>query len=870
MENAPVSYRLTGGRHPNIAKTLMIMRLTAIFLIGMSLHVAGKAVSQTVSISAKDLPVLQVFDEVKKQTSYLFFYDKDLLAGSKPVTINARDMPLREFLSKALKDQSFDFHIENQTIFITKRPQVLEQTEAKPQVDERPKAPPVTGKVTGPDGNPLAGANILIKGTSKGVAADIDGRFSIEADANQVLVISSVGFISQEITVGTQTSFDIKLALEDNSLNTVIVTALGISKSVKSLTYSAQDIKGDNINKAKETNMINGLQGKVAGVVITKNATGPGSDSKVLIRGNRSITNSNEPLYVIDGVPLSGNISMLSSDDIESMTILKGASAAALYGSQGQNGAIVITTKRGKSGRPVVGFTTGVQMEQAAVLPELQFEYGQGDAGVYNSSSEHSWGPKITGQTVELWNGHSVKMEGQPDRLKDFFRKGLTLNNTLSIQGGNEYIQTYFSYSNVYAEGILRNNDLLRHNFDLKMTQNITSKLSVFTKLTYIYENVNNRVEPGDAGTYVLPSIFRSPVTIPLSEMKEYSYQDATGEEKQSYWNPGSSVQVNPYWALNRVLNYQQRERILGLVSAKYNFTKWLNLQVRGSLDKTTQNNRHEVYADSYFSQVGSTFDLSEAKRQGMNIDGLLSFNTSITKNLSLTGNIGASIQETRYKSKSEDANGLFKTNYFFMVNAKSPIVNNSYGRSPQVQSLYATATLGYRNYLYLDVTARNDWSSALPKGSQSYFYPSAGLSAIVSDMVKMPRWVTYGKARFTYASSGFGGTEYLDRNYFAVGSGGAILTPSIQSLGDYRPEITHSFEAGLDWRFFKNRAGFGVTYYDTKTKDQLLLIGIPSATLFSQKYINAGLIQNKGIELTTEATPIKLRNFSWIVSMNY
>ena len=870
MENAPVSFRATGGRHPNIAKMLMIMRLTAIFLLGLSLHVAGKAVSQTVSISAKNLPVLEIFDAVKKQTSYLFFYDKDLLAGSKPVTIKARNMPLQEFLSKALKDQSFDFHIENQTIFITQKMVVpVMKTEDKSITEEKPKAPPVTGVVTGPDGKPLPNANVLVKGTPKGIATDNDGRFSIEAAPNQVLVISSVGYISQEITVGNQTSFDIRLILDDKSLNTVIVTALGISKSVKSLTYSAQDIKGDNINKAKETNVINGLQGKVAGVVITKNATGPGSDSKVLIRGNRSITNSNEPLYVIDGVPLSGNIGMLSSDDIESMTILKGASAAALYGSQGQNGAIVITTRRGKSGRPVVGFTTGMQVEQAAVLPKLQFEYGQGDAGIYNENSEHSWGPKISGQTVELWNGHSAKMEGQPDRLKEFFRKGLTLNNTLSIQGGNDYIQAYFSYSNMFAQGILRNNDLLRHNFDLKMTQNITSKLSVFTKLTYIYENVNNRVEPGDAGTYVLPSIFRSPVTIPLSEMKEYAYID-NGEEKQSYWNPGSSVQVNPYWALNRVLNYQQRERILGLVSAKYNFTNWLNIQVRGSLDKTTQNNRHEVYADSYFSQVGSTFDLSQNKRQGMNIDGLVSFNTSFGKNFSLVGNVGASIQETRYEFNSQDANGLFKTNYFFMVNAKSPIVINTYGRSPQVQSLYATTTFGYRNYLYLDITARNDWSSALPKGNQSYFYPSAGLSAIVSDMVKLPLWVTYGKARITYASSGFGGTEYLDRNYFSVGSGGAILTPSIQSLGDYRPEITHSFEFGLDWRFFKNRAGFNFTYYDTKTKDQLLLIGIPSATLFSQKYINAGLIQNKGIELTADATPVKLRDFSWTVGVNY
>jgi TonB-linked SusC/RagA family outer membrane protein len=649
-----------------------------------------------------------------------------------------------------------------------------------------------------------------------------------------------------------------------------MITALGITKSVRSLTYSAQDIKGDKINKAKEINVINSHQGKIAGLTITKNATGPGGDSKVLLRGNRSITNSNEPLYVIDGVPLTGNIGMLSSDDIETMSVLKGASAAALYGSQGQNGAIIITTKRGKSGETIVNYIGGITVEQAAVLPDLQFEYGQGDAGIYNASSEHSWGPKITGQTVELWNGHSVNMAGQKDRFKDYFRKALTLNNTISITSGNEKVQTYFAYGNTLAQGIMPNNDLIRHNLDFKITNNITSKLSVFTKLTYIYEDVDNRVQPGDAGTFALPSIFRSPVTIPLSEMKEYSYIDATGAEKQSYWNPGSSVQLNPYWALNRVLYYLKRERLLGLVSIKYSFNNWLNLQLRGSLDKTIQNNSHKVYADSYFSSVGSTFDQDESRRQGMNVDALLSFSHSLAKNLTLSGNVGASLQQTRYQSKFEDANGLNKANFFFMVNAKSPIVGNSYGRTPQVQSLYATTTFGYKNYLYLDITARNDWSSALPEANQSYFYPSVGLSAIVSDMIKMPDWVTYGKARITYASSGFGGTEYLDRNYYSVGSGGAILTPSIQSLGNYKPEITNSFEAGLDWRFFHNRFGFNLTYYDTRTKDQLLLIGIPSATLFSQKYINAGLIQNSGIELTADVSPIKNKDFSWSVGVNY
>jgi hypothetical protein len=241
-----------------------------------------------------------------------------------------------------------------------------------------------------------------------------------------------------------------------------------------------------------------------------------------------------------------------------------------------------------------------------------------------------------------------------------------------------------------------------------------------------------------------------------------------------------------------------------------------------------------------------------------------------LARDLSLTGNIGASVQQIWYESSSQDANGLNKTNFFFMVNAKNPVVLNSYGKTPQVQSLYATTTLGYRNYLYLDITARNDWSSALPKANQSYFYPSAGLSAILSDMIAMPSWVTYGKARVTFASSGFGGTEYLDRNYFSVGSGGAILTPSIQSLGNYKPEITHSFETGLDWRFFHNRFGFNLTYYNTRTKDQLLLIGTPSATLFSQKYINAGLIQNKGIEVTADITPIKVGGFSWTLGANF
>jgi TonB-linked SusC/RagA family outer membrane protein len=847
----------------------LTLRLTGLLLCAFFLNATAEVNPEKVTASVKNVSVLEVFDIIRKQTHYSIFYDKEMLEGAKPVSVNVKDTPLTDFLSIVSKDQPFAFYIEQQTIFIKRK------TAASPQVAvvaaiKVPVPPPITGTIRDVGGNPISGVNIIIKGTNRGTSTDDNGRFTINAERGQVLLISSIGFTSAEITVGSQTTYEISLTPENKSLNEVVVTALGIRKAIKSLTYSVDNVKGDELNRAKETNVINSLQGKVAGVTITKNAVGPGGDSKVLLRGNRSITNSNEPLYVIDGVPLSGNVSMLNSDDIESMTVLKGASAAALYGSQGQNGAIIITTRRGKAGETVINYIGNYTIDKASVLPDLQFEYGQGDAGVYNANSEHSWGPKITGQEVELWNGHSVKMAGQPDRLKKYFRSGGTLNNTLSLQGGNDKVQSYFSYSNTLAEGIMRNNDMNRHNIDWKITNNITSKLSFFSKLSYIYEKVDNRVFPGDGGTFALPSIIRSPVTIPLSEMEEYFYLDETGAERQSYWNPGSSVQLNPIWALNRVLNTQRRDRFLGLLSFKYDFNDWLNLLVRGSMDKLMQSNEYKVFADNYFSQVGSDYDRTTARNLGINVDALLSFNHSLGKNFEVTGNIGASLQESRFENTSESANGLNKANFFFMTNAKSPSVSNSYGRRPQVQSLYASATFGYNEYLFLEMTARNDWSSALPKANQSYFYPSIGLSGIISDMVKLPTWVTYGKARITFASSGFGGTQYLDRNYYAVGSGGSISTPAIQSLGNYKPEITRSLEFGLDWRFLGNKAGFDITYYNTKTKDQLLLIGIPNPTLYSQKYINAGLIRNKGIEITADYTPIRTGDFSWTVSGNY
>ena len=409
-----------------------------------------------------------------------------------------------------------------------------------------------------------------------------------------------------------------------------------------------------------------------------------------------------------------------------------------------------------------------------------------------------------------------------------------------------------------------------RHNFDFKIDNSITDKLSFFTKLSYIVEDVDNKPFTGERND-ATGSIYHAPASIPLSEMQNFEYTDALGNLRQSYWLPGSIYLSNPYWKMNRQVFFEQKRRMIGLLQAKYKFNNWLDLQVRGSMDRTDENTENRMHNDSYeLSGNGNYFEIYNGNRRFTNVDALLSFKRDITKDFNLTGYIGGSIQETKYESINTNANGLNKLDYFFMSNARNPRTTNVIGQTPQVQSVYGTSTVSFKDYLYLDITARNDWSSALPKANQSYFYPSVGLTAIITDMLDLPSWISYGKLRTTYAKAGFGGQQYLTDNYFTVGAGGAINTPSVRSLGNYQPEITTSFEAGLDWRFFTNRIGLDVTYYRSNTENQLIALAVPNATLFSSQYINAGLIRNSGVEIMLSGAPIRNQSFSWDIMANF
>lgn len=756
-------------------------------------------------------------------------------------------------------------------------------------------APPTTvsGKVTDANGEALVGVSVLVKGTSLGTSTDVRGHYSITVpEGNTTLIFTNVGFLTQEVVIGSRTVVDVLLETDQQKLGEVVVTAFGIKRRTKALTYAVQSIESDKINEAKSTNMMASLQGKVAGVRITMSPNGPGSSANVILRGQRSLSGNNQPLYIVDGVPLDNStrvnaaagstgiyagrdggdgIGMLNSDDVESITVLKGASAAALYGSQGQNGAIIITTKRGKAGKVSVNYTGNLSYSSPNILPELQYEYGQGAGGVYNANSENSWGPKITGQMETLWNGHTVAMTAQKDRLKDFFRNARNVTNTISITGGAELMQTYFSYGNTSAQGILPNQDLTRHNLDLKIDNKISSNLSFASKLSYVRENMDNK-HSTDSHIDVYSRILKAPVTIPLSEMQQYEYFDELGNRKQSFWRPGSVFNSNPYWALNRHLFFEQKDRIIGLLSAKYKFTDWLDLQLRGSIDRTVNKVDDRIYEDSYhWTGVGALYGLRNLRSTGINADVLLSFKRNVSKDIELSGNIGASLQESKYESQEFNARGLIKKDFFFMQNAVNANGTNEFGRSPQIQSVYGIATLTYKSYLFFDVTLRNDWSSALTADNQSYFYPSFGLSAIVSDLLTLPSWISFGKARLALANSGYGGRQYLDRNYYSVSAGGIITPSPIRATANYKPELTSSYEVGLDWRFFRDRLGIDATYYLSNTKNQLIALATPSvASLFSQEYINAGLIRNNGIELVISGKPIVSQTFSWDVSVNF
>lgn len=725
----------------------------------------------------------------------------------------------------------------------------------------------VSGKVSDENGAGLPGVNVLLKGTTKGTNTGAEGDFTISMPATGTLVFSSVGFINKEVAVSASTS-NVTISMEPDvkSLGEVVVTALGIERSAKSLTYATQKIDGKQLTDVRDANFVNTLSGKVAGIVVTQGASGPGSATRVVLRGNRSISGNNNALFVVDGVPVDNTVqgqvgndfggtngsdgaSNINPDDIESMNVLKGAAASALYGSRAANGVIMITTKKGKAGAVTANINSGVVIENPFLLPKFQNTYGQG-AGGNTSTSYGSWGPKAT---------------TFPDNVKDFFRTGVSTNNSFGVSAGSEKVQTYTSYAYNDVQGIIPNNSLARHTFNMRISTQLTKRFSTDAKITYVNQDIKNKPKSGEESGLVM-NVYKVPRSVDLNTYKKY--EDAAGEP--TYWT-SSSIYMNPYWTMNKTSDDEKRNRTTALGSAKYNLTDWLNIQGRISYDRYDDRvNRSWADRTLLFAGPGGSYQDYSVAILEKNLDVIVSGNNKIGKDIAVTYNFGAGQTYKRYSQVGGNANGLLVPNKFDLsfASSLSQIANFS---EKELHYVFGTASFSYKDFFTVDAAARNDWSSTLPK-PYSFFYPSFGANLILTEALQLPKAISFAKIRGSWAQVGNDTDPYLLSQTYTFtqgGTGGYIYRDPTQPATNLKPEISSSTEFGLDLRMFDGRLGLDVTLYNSNTVNQLLSLSLAPASGFSQQFINAGKINNKGFEVSLTGKVVKTNNFNWDVTLN-
>jgi TonB-linked SusC/RagA family outer membrane protein len=748
----------------------------------------------------------------------------------------------------------------------------------------------VSGKISDAAGEALVGASVVEKGTNNGVITDVDGNFAITVKEGSSLQVSMVGFTAQDVSVGGQSVINLTMA-EGGALTELVVTALGITREKKALGYATQELKGADITAAPEVSAIQNLSGKIAGLTLTRGSYGPGSSTRVTIRGERSIVGDNQPLYVVDGVPLDNSsngsgpaefngtdngdgISNINPDDIETISVLKGPNAAALYGARANNGAIVITTKKGAAGRTSVSFSTNFSTESPSYVLKSQKLYGQGEAGKY-AATDNSWGPKIdTG--VFVYNGKSYKMEAQ-DHAGAFFNSGNTWNNNLAIASGNEKIQTRFSISNLTSNGIIPNNTLSRTNITLRGTVNLTSKLSLDAKVSYLIQEHKNRPAGGEEASNAYSDIVRMPTTVPLSSVKDSFERIVNGAPVQNFYVQNSII-GNPWWMVNKQQLLEKRNRLIGLVSAEYKLTPDLSFIGRVGLDKTADDFERKWYAGTPTQLTNNSaagdYSTSFFNVQEFNIEGLARYTKKVTSDIGIGLTAGANLRKFERQSGFSASGGLDYLNLFTFNNA---IRRNAGASSPgnkEVQSVYAMANFSFKDYLFIDVTGRNDWSSTLSAANRFYFYPSVSLSAVLSEMIALPDAISFAKLRASYAQVGNDTDPYQLQQYLnpVAGVVGTVLSnSSVRVIGDnLKPQQTAALEAGFELKFLKNRVGIDFSYYQTNTINQIISIPLKPSSGFNSQLINAGDIQNSGIELMLNLTPVKTTNFRWDMNLNF
>ncbi len=748
----------------------------------------------------------------------------------------------------------------------------------------------VSGTITdSQSGASVPGVNIVVQGTNTGTISDVDGNYQLNVSSlTQTLVFSFIGYQTQVVPIDGRTTVNVELQSQIISGQELVVTAFGIEREVKSLTYSTQTVDTESIARAREANVMTNLTGRVAGLNIVNTGGGPGTPSRVNLRGNRSFTGSSTPLYVLDGVPIRGNPQHLSPDEIESINVLKGGNAAALYGSAAQNGVIVITTNRAQRGQVDVSFSSNFTLNEPNILFDFQNEYGQGTGGIYERGSEFSFGPRMEGQQVPFWTpdpnhelaGTTVPLTPQPNNVRDVFQTGYNLANNITANLGGERAQVAFSYTYTDSEGIVPGNTMQRNNGSIRVNSELASGLNLDARLSYMR---SVRANPptsrmGEGIEYANPirAAYRMPRSIQTVHYRDFEYEDANGNMRQNFFNPGSNGGFNPYWTINRNLTDISDERVIAMSSLTYDFSDALSLMVRGAYDGSYRKIERRFYTDTYIVGDNGRYDVINSDGRELNVDFLLSYTQGIAEDWIINTNFGGNLLQARNSSINSNtgSQGLTVPNLFALSNTQSIAVSQSIGSPRDVHSLYAFGQIGWRNSIFLDITGRNDWSSTLPADSRSYFYPSFGLSAVLSDLIPaFPEFFSFARVRASYAEVGSSAPAYaLSRSANVVpgGASGFLRISGSIPAENLRPERTTSYELGMDMRFANGRLGLDLTYYETTTVDQLFSIALPIGSGAASFFTNGGDIQNKGFEASLNATPIQTSQFNWDATLNW
>jgi len=768
----------------------------------------------------------------------------------------------------------------------------------------------VTGTVTGDSKEPLPGVNILISGTSQGTVTDSDGKYALDAPANATLVFSFIGYVSQTVAVGARSAIDVQLAQESKNLTEVVVTALGIKREAKTLGYATATVNADQISTNRTPNVVSSLQGKMAGVNISSLSTGPGGTAKIRIRGQSSFAGQNNPLIVVNGVPIDNSnfagggdygqrsannsdggdgLSSINPDDIESMTVLKGATAAALYGSRAKDGVVMITTKNRGTGQGIgvdynLNFTTDTPLD----FTDFQYEYGQGEGGKRPTSPNPtsgvwSFGEKFEpGMTQILFDNETWPYEPVRGRVKKFYRTGTNMTNTVTVSNNGPNGGFSMSLANTDNRGIVENNKFNRKVVNIGFTQNISKRLTALGNINYSKEkNINPpQIDAQDFATSTV--IFTLANSMPFEALK----QNQTHPNGDEFVFSRFLVRNNPYYSLSHHFENISRDRLFGNVALKYQFTDWLYLQVRAAQDFYVRNQEYNIpngyapIAKAPTGYVNGSFTQDVRRNTERNLDFILGGNHTFG-NIGLDVTLGGNQRYARMDYNSVTVQDFVQPNLYTVMNGrvKNPLYQLS---EKKINSLYGAATISWKEFLYLNVTARNDWFSTLAPQNRSILYPSVTGSFIFSQAFpNLPSWITFGKLRAAYAQVGsdnvnpYSNALYyaVDNNSFPNPSGQLVPVGGINATlvpnKNLRPLRIKEAEVGLEMKMFNNLLGFDLTYYHKTTDDQILAAQISDASSYTAQLINVGRSMNKGIELLLTGSPVKTKDFSWDVSFN-